>query len=156
MWSELDALVGANGRPVATLITVFFHSRSADEVRERYDARVFASEASLERIECEVTDPFAIGEELPGGLAAHDTKRGGEVSYWIPEPRAVAVGDVLLGSEGGDLRLCPPSWIGDSEEVDATYASIRNLLDLPIEMLLVSHGEPVFAGGRDALAAALS
>jgi hypothetical protein len=32
---------------------------------------------------------------------------------------------------------------------------IRPLLDLPIETVLVSHGEPVLGGGRKALARAL-
>jgi hypothetical protein len=34
-------------------------------------------------------------------------------------------------------------------------AALRPLLDLPIELILVSHGEPVLAGGREALARAL-
>ena len=32
---------------------------------------------------------------------------------------------------------------------------LRPLLELPIERVVVSHGEPVLAGGRDALAEAL-
>jgi hypothetical protein len=34
--------------------------------------------------------------------------------------------------------------------------ALRPLLELPIEMVLVSHGEPVLSGGREALAKALS
>jgi hypothetical protein len=34
--------------------------------------------------------------------------------------------------------------------------SLGRLLDLPIEMLLVSHGEPVLSGGRAALEQALA
>jgi hypothetical protein len=34
--------------------------------------------------------------------------------------------------------------------------ALRPLLDLPIELVLVSHGEPVFSGGRDALERALA
>ena len=33
---------------------------------------------------------------------------------------------------------------------------LRPLLELPIERVLVSHGEPVLSGGRDALAEALA
>jgi hypothetical protein len=34
-------------------------------------------------------------------------------------------------------------------------ASLRPLLELPVERVLVSHGEPVLRGGLEALAAAL-
>jgi hypothetical protein len=34
-------------------------------------------------------------------------------------------------------------------------AALEPLLELPIERILVSHGEPVLTGGRDALARAL-
>ena len=33
--------------------------------------------------------------------------------------------------------------------------ALRPLLDLPVEMVLVSHGEPVLRGGRNAIARAL-
>jgi hypothetical protein len=33
--------------------------------------------------------------------------------------------------------------------------ALRPLLDLPVEMVLVSHGEPVLGGGREALAKSL-
>jgi hypothetical protein len=34
--------------------------------------------------------------------------------------------------------------------------ALQPLLDLPVEMVLTSHGQPVVAGGRDAIARALS
>jgi hypothetical protein len=34
-------------------------------------------------------------------------------------------------------------------------AALRPLLDLPVELVLVSHGTPVLSGGRDAIARAL-
>jgi hypothetical protein len=35
-------------------------------------------------------------------------------------------------------------------------AALRPLLDLPVELVLVSHGEPVLTNGRDALSDALT
>ena len=46
----------------------------------------------------------------------------------------------------------------DEHTLDRQLQNRRELepvLDLPIELVLVSHGEPVFAGGREALARAL-
>ena len=97
-----------------------------------------------------VTDPFEIGDELPGGLVAYDAERADEVLFWIPPVRALVVGDVLLGRPGG-VSLCPPSWIGGEEGHAHARASLLRLLDLRMEMLLVSHGAPVLSGGRAAL-----
>ena len=72
-----------------------------------------------------------------------------ETTYWLPAHGALVFGDVVLGAAGG-VRLCPESWL------DGTLAQLkeelRPLLDLPVERLLVSHGEPVLADGRAALA----
>jgi glyoxylase-like metal-dependent hydrolase (beta-lactamase superfamily II) len=75
--------------------------------------------------------------------------------YWVPQVGAVAAGDVLLGHPQG-IRLCPPSWLGGEEGRARSRASLRRLLDLPVEMVLVSHGEPVYSGGRGALEEALA
>ena len=50
------------------------------------------------------------------------------------------------------LRLCPARWIGGGKTLDELRASLRPLLDLPIEQVLVSHGEPVLADGHARLA----
>jgi hypothetical protein len=98
-----------------------------------------------------VTDAFRAGDELPGGIQAFQTARAAEVVYWLPKQRALAVGDVLLGSP---LRLCPESWLGKPTHADLR-ASLRPLLDLPVERVLVSHGEPVLSDGLSALAEVL-
>lgn len=76
---------------------------------------------------------------------------------WLPEHRALISGDRLLGDPGG-LGLCPESWLrylpskmGEAQLRNA----LRPLLDLPVDMVLVSHGEPVLSGGRQALVQAL-
>jgi glyoxylase-like metal-dependent hydrolase (beta-lactamase superfamily II) len=60
-------------------------------------------------------------------------------------------GDVILGAEGGGLRLCPDSWLPGSTGQSQLRSSLQPLLDLPVERVLVSHGEPVLRGGRQAL-----
>ena len=78
--------------------------------------------------------------------------RWDERVYWIPEHRALVFGDVVLG-RGGGLEL-PRTWIGE-EHYDEVVEGLRPLLDLPVERVLVTHGEPVLEDGRAALAAAL-
>ena len=101
-------------------------------------------------------EPFRPGDPLPGGVVAFPTARANEVVYWIPEHRSVVPGDVLLGAEGGGLRMCPRSWLPEGRTLDELAASLRPLLALPVVRVLVSHGEPVLRNGRAALARALA
>ena len=141
-WSELDALVEHVGRPVATLLTVRWHERSADAVRARY-----------ERWQ---------GDGLPEGVEGHTTGTSGfeETVYWLPEHGALVSGDLLLGGDGG-IHVAPGSWFAENDAQRTWYreelpAVVARLAELPVERVLVSHGEPVLSGGREALAAAVS
>jgi glyoxylase-like metal-dependent hydrolase (beta-lactamase superfamily II) len=157
-WSALDGDVKRVGGDVHVLVTVFWHTRSARDLVARYKARVWAprrGRAAIERRAGVVTDPFQPDDPLPGGLQALRTARAAEVVYSIPEHRALVPGDVLLGATGGGLRLCPASWLPESVDLEKLAASLRPLLDVPVDRVLVSHGEPVLANARAALAAAL-
>jgi glyoxylase-like metal-dependent hydrolase (beta-lactamase superfamily II) len=138
-WAALDRDVERAGRPVVVLRTVHWHQRSIDDVVARYPGARFAYES----------DPLPAGVEAPG--AAKD-----ERIFWIPEHRALVPGDVLLGTDEGGVRPCPDSWLPKGTTGQDLRDSLRALLQLPIEMVLVSHGRPVLANGRDALAAGLA
>jgi glyoxylase-like metal-dependent hydrolase (beta-lactamase superfamily II) len=131
-WAALDRDVERTGKPVRVFLTISWHGRSVKAVAERYGA--------------------ATDGPLPAGVEAHAAPAGEETTYWLPAHGALVFGDVVLGAAGG-VRLCPENWL------DGTLAQLkeelRPLLDLPVERLLVSHGEPVLAGGRAALARAL-
>jgi glyoxylase-like metal-dependent hydrolase (beta-lactamase superfamily II) len=144
--------------PDHTFVTVFFHARSAH-------GRVWAPTALVRRLKnrgVEVTDPFEPGDELPGDVRCLATARDGEVVYWVPSERALVVGDVLLGAGAKPrptdepLRLCPERWIGGGKTHDELRASLRPLLELPVEQVLVSHGRPVERDGLAALRAVLA
>jgi glyoxylase-like metal-dependent hydrolase (beta-lactamase superfamily II) len=157
-WAALDRDVERAGRPPAVLITIFWHARSSQAVRARYEgATVWAHRpaAELVRERVEHTHTFRVGDPLPGGVRALDARRAFEVLFWLPEQRALVTGDVLLGDREGGLRLSPESWGGDADPAELR-ASLRSLLDLPVELVLPAHGEPVQANAREALAAALA
>jgi hypothetical protein len=138
---DLDALVRRHGQRVAILTTLQFHRRSRDELAARYGAST--SRAKKAR---------------PVGVETIPIRGAGETMVWIPEHGALIPGDRLLGDDRGGLRLCPDSWLRylpwGMQQAELRGA-LRPLLDLPVEMVLVSHGEPVLRGGRDALARAL-
>jgi glyoxylase-like metal-dependent hydrolase (beta-lactamase superfamily II) len=158
-WKALDRDVARVARPVHVYVTVFWHVRSAGEIVERYDGTLHApsrARAANEKRAGVPTAVFRPGDALPGGVEALATGRSTEVVYWIPVHRALVPGDVLLGAEGGGLRLCPPSWLPAS----VTHAKLREaltpLLDLPVQQVLVSHGEPVTFEARARLSEALT
>ena len=143
-------------RPEHVLLTVFWHYRSTPNVRARH---VWASSRTVKALAnrgVTVTDPVREGDALPGGVRAFETARRGELVYWLPEQRAVAVGDVLLGAGAkprptdDPLRLCPERWLGQTTHADLRR-SLQPLLGLPLQRVLVSHGAPVLRAGRRAL-----
>ena len=157
-WGALDRDVERVGGDVHVLVTVFWHTRGTRELVERYRARVWAptrGRAAIERRAGIVTDTFRPDDDLPGGIRPLRTARAAEVVYWLPEQRALVPGDVLLGDGDGGIRMCPASWLPETVDHAKLAESLLPLLDLPVERVLLSHGEPVLADGRSALAAAL-
>jgi hypothetical protein len=147
-------------KPAHVLLTVFWHARPGGNLEAQH---VWAHSRGVRRLKnrgVEVTDTVDSGEPLPGGIQAFDTARESEVVYWLPDQKAIAVGDVLLGAgakphaTSEPLRLCPERWLDKKKHRDLKK-SLRPLLELPLERILVSHGEPVLTGGKDVLAALL-
>ena len=145
------------GRPAHVLLTVYWHGRATGDLGA---AQVWAPRRSagpLRNRDIPVTTAFRAGDALPGGIEALQTPRVSEVAYWLPEHGALVVGDVLLGAGAKPnatadvLRLCPERWLGAGTHADLR-AMLRPLLELPLERILVSHGEPVLTGARQALA----
>ena len=139
-WRELDRDVERLGRP-HVLITIFWHARSAQAILDRYDgARVWCHENAATRIgeRTQITDTFSGAAALPGGVEPWLTERADEVLYWLPAHRALVAGDALLGDGAGGVRVCP--WFKDESAYEPFRASLRPLLDFPVELVLLTHG----------------
>jgi hypothetical protein len=93
------------------------------------------------------------GDDLPKDVTAQPAFFPGERTLWIPAHNALIVGDSL--PDGGAM---PDAWLnsewakGTREEYNA---KLRPLLDLPVELLLPTHGDPVLDDARGALERAL-
>ena len=131
-FEALDRDVERRGLPVAILLTVPWHDRSASELTERY----------------------AAGEEAPAGVEPFAVPEVDETLWWLPEHATLVAGDVLLGV-GGGIEVCPDSWLDSRSSHTSIRAALEPLLDLPVERILVSHGAPVLDGARAALEHAL-
>ncbi len=135
-FAELDRLAESADR-VAILTTLPFHGRSGAELMERYGG-INSTPAEIETI------------EIAGA---------GETMFWIAEHRALVPGDRLLGDRPPGLRMCPESWLrylGGYTRADLRNALRHALLGLPVELVLVSHGEPVLHDARHELEQALA
>ncbi len=137
-WAMLDAAIEGSGLPVAVLLTAPWHERSAPVVAERYGATVWVHESP---------DLLPAGVEVfvPAGSSER------EVAFFLRPHQALVVAEFFMGANGG-LRVCPSAALIDQDAFDE---SLRTLLDLPIEYVLVSHGEPVLLDGRLRIAEAL-
>ncbi len=138
----LDERVGR--RPVSVLTTIRWHRRDRALIAERYRAN----------------SPRA-WNRLPAGVGQRPLRRAGEILYWLPAVSTLVAGDRLIGAPGAqagqELRVCPQSWLEDERANRAEVAGLmRPLLELAIERVLVSHGEPVLHGGHGALARAIT
>jgi hypothetical protein len=144
LWDFVDGLA----RPVDVLLTAPWHRRDAPTVAERYGTTVWAHERTRQRLDFPTRS-----DALPAGVEAFVPEADGEgqVAFYLPEHEALVVAEFFMGT-GDGLRLCPSPAIAD---VGAFHRSMRKLLDLPIERVLVAHGEPVLADGRRRIAEAL-
>ena len=157
-WNALDRDVERVGGPVHVLVTVFWHTRSAAEMSERYEAQLWApssARAAVARRAGDVTHAFRPGDRLPGAIEPFRTARRTEVVYWIPHHRTLVPGDVLIG-DGRGAAMCPESWLPDATGHVELAASLRPLLELPVERILLSHGDPVLEDAPEALRKALA
>ena len=157
-WRALDDDVHHHGPP-HVLLTVFWHARSTQTILDRYEgSRAFAPAAwpdeAHERVPS--AELYELGATLPGDIQAKGTEHRGEALLWLPSHGALAAGDILLGTPEGGARVCPDSWLRPGVTGEQIRAGLRPLLELPIELLLLTHGEPVLDDARAALERALA
>jgi glyoxylase-like metal-dependent hydrolase (beta-lactamase superfamily II) len=149
--SLLEGLV--ESKEVAVLLTEHCHVRSSADCVERFGATVHAMKDAVRRLSLPA-QAFEQGDTLPGGVVAQLECYAFEAIFWIPAERAIITGDALVGGELG-LHVQPDSWLDEGTTPAAFRDRLRPLLDLPIELVLLTHGDPVLAEGREAVRVAL-
>lgn len=134
---SLDKRIAA--RRVSVLTTNRWHRRDREALAERYSWTTTRA-----------------WNAIPHGVVPRPLRGAGETLFWLPAVASLLAGDRLLGNPGG-LRLCPQSWLAGTRVDRAGLAVLmRPLLELPIERVVASHGEPVLHDGRAELARAIA
>ena len=127
----------ASGKQVAVALTCEWHGRSAEGLKERLGASVWS--------------PGSEGE-LPEGVEAFTGGEDEEVAFWVPEHGAVVIGDALLVRERLEV---PVTWVPKGMTLSEFEQRLTPLLELPVELVLVTHGDPVRQDGAEELRRAL-
>ena len=136
-WQFLDGAVERRGLPVRVLLTAPWHARDAAVVAARYDASIWAPPGA--RWKGPVLTTTA---ELPAGVEAllPDGDRD-QALFFIPAAGSLVTGDVFSGT-GDQFHV-----FVDDEVTEPFLAWLPRLAALPVESVLIAHGEPVLADG---------
>jgi hypothetical protein len=130
--AHLDRDVERLGLPVSILLTAAWHERSAAILRGRY------------RADDRVPDTV---EPYPVAGAPEE-----QLAYFIRPHQALVVAEIFVGDERGGLAVVPSPALDDRA---ALGRSLQAIAELPVELVLVSHGDPVLRDGRRAIESAL-
>lgn len=145
--------------PRAILLTNRHHLREAADFVEAFGCSVHASRPGMHEFDGVDVDvePFDFGDELPGGIVAHevDSICPDETALHVPARRALACADgvVRIGDDAA-VGFVPDELMGDDAE--RIKAGLRDayaqLSRLDFDHLLLAHGAPVVGRGKQALA----
>ena len=165
--AQLELMVAAATR-VELLITVPYHTRSAETLYDRYaperPTRIWGHALVRRRLRpetpLEVVPMGAAGTAAPiaGGAAEAYTvgrPRRSEPPVYVPELRAAVFGDAVVGAQGG-LRFWYLSSTDDAWYRDVFAPTLAPLAERPLEHVLVTHGPPVVGDGQRQLALCLA
>jgi glyoxylase-like metal-dependent hydrolase (beta-lactamase superfamily II) len=131
------------------LLTNRNHSRAANLVRQRTGARVaiHPDDAAHARNQgTELDDELHVGDKIgPLRTISVAGKSPGEVAFHWPERRLLIVGDAVIGNPPGHCGLLRAAV---TDQPLRLRESVRGLLDLDFDTLLVGDGEPILQDAK--------
>jgi glyoxylase-like metal-dependent hydrolase (beta-lactamase superfamily II) len=136
------------------LLTNRNHVRDANRVRSRTGARtaIHPADAGHARGQgAELDDELHVGARIgPLTVVGVPGKSPGEVVLHWQDRRILIVGDAVIGAPPGQCGLLRDKVMDDPAQL---RASVRRLLALDFDTLLVGDGAPILAGAKDRLRA---
>ena len=135
---------------VATiLLTNRNHARASNVVRERTGARTFIHPDDVAHARsqgAEVDGALSIGEKIgPLTVVTVSGKSPGEVAFHWQERKLLIVGDAVIGNPPGQCGLLREKVMDDPARLKS---SVRKLLDLEFDVLLVGDGTSLLQGAK--------
>lgn len=148
---DADDLAYVDARGLAAIVvTNRDHERAAATFAQRYNAPVIASLPDAGEMTVSAARTVVAGEDLYGWrvVTLDGFKTAGEFALVHRASRSAITGDALWGVPAGAVRLMPEEKLADPARA---ALSIRQLLALRVQHLLVGDGMPVFHNGWNAL-----
>ena len=141
----------ASGREVVIVLTCPWHQRDTRNLMERFGATLHMPPPDGGDPESLPGEVFRAGQRLPIGVEAHPGMEPNDLVLWIEKHGALVAGDTLI-DRGNGLEF-PADWANKGVPPEQILETLRPLLDLPVELVLPTHGAPA---DRAALDRALS
>ena len=136
------------------LLTNRNHSRAANKVRARTGARtaIHPADAPHARSQgAELDDELRVGQKVgPWVVVGAPGKSPGEIALHWPERKILIVGDSVIGNPPGRCGLLPDKVMDDPPRL---RESVRGLLALDFDTLLVGDGVPILQNAKERLKA---
>jgi hypothetical protein len=141
-----------HGAPEHIVLSNRHHDRQSWQFQQAYGCAVHCISNGVYELDGrgDVTS-FEFGDELPGGIVAHEVGAlcPDETALHIPAHRAVACADGVVRWPGGGERLVfvPDHLMDEPEQTKQGLCdAYRRLLELDFDLLLLAHGGPVRDG----------
>ena len=111
-----------------------------DDLRERATAVVVTCPAHRRDSGRLGVPVHGAGDVLPDGIVACPSPDPDDIVLWVPAHGALVFGDSLI-DRGQGLEI-PASWAEPGFTREEWAATLRPLLELPVELALPTHGPP--------------
>ena len=134
----------ASGRRPVVVLTCPWHRRDTADLVERLGAEVYVpppDEGDPEPVRGKV---FREGETLPFGVRAYPGMEENDLALWVDSRRALVFGDTLM--DRGEGLAFVREWDEKSAiaargvPVDRILEGLQPLRELPVELVLATHG----------------
>ena len=135
---EVEELAGE--RETVIVLTSTWHRRDATDLRDRHGWPIYAPPPDRD------PDPvqghvFRPGDRLEFGVEARSGREDPlDLVLWVESRKALVAGDTLVDRGRGLEYL--PEWAADGFPPEKVLPELRKLLDLPVELVLPTHGNP--------------
>jgi glyoxylase-like metal-dependent hydrolase (beta-lactamase superfamily II) len=127
-------------RATAIVLTCPWHRRDAPSLAERLGLPIYVPPPDPPDPDPVKGPVFKAGDRLPIGVEAFPGREANDPVLWIEGRRALVAGDSLIERDKG-LEF-PRDWAPDDASPEELLAAMQPLLELPVELVLPTHGEP--------------
>ena len=136
--SEIEEL--ATDRETAIVLTSPWHRRDALTLAKRLSAPIHVPPPDPPDPDPVPGQVFKAGDRLPVGVEAFPGREPNDLMLWIESRKALVAGDTLV-DRGRGLEF-PIDWVPEGVSPDEVLKGLRPLLELPVELVLLTHGGP--------------